>query len=121
MLVRDTRLGAALADCFANSKSKSRNADHAVVMMRGHGMTVVAPNIEECVLRAIYTQQNASIQTTVLVTRSAYRGSAPLPEVRFLNDAETADSAVMTHWSSERPWRLWVKEVEQAGLYINKA
>jgi hypothetical protein len=46
MLVRDTRLGEALADCFANSKSESRSADHAVVMMRGHGMTVVAPNIE---------------------------------------------------------------------------
>ncbi|KAH9213516.1 class II aldolase and Adducin N-terminal domain-containing protein [Leptodontidium sp. 2 PMI_412] len=121
MLVRDTRLGKALADCFANSNSESRSGDHAVVMMRGHGMTVIAPSIEDCVLRAIYTQQNASIQTTVLMTRSGYRGSVPLPEVRFLNDGEAADSAVMTQWSSGRPWKLWVREIEQAGLYINNA
>ncbi|KAH6667444.1 class II aldolase and Adducin N-terminal domain-containing protein [Halenospora varia] len=120
LLVRNTRLGAALAECFGNSSSKSRSAGHAVVMMRGHGMTVVAANIEECVLRSIYTQQNAAIQTTVLTTRAAYSSSKPLPDVRFLNDAEAADAAVMTHWSSSRPWKLWVKEVEEAGFYTNR-
>jgi ribulose-5-phosphate 4-epimerase/fuculose-1-phosphate aldolase len=120
LLVRNTRLGAALADCFGDSSSESRSAGHAVVMMRGHGMTVVAANIEECVLRSIYTQQNAAIQTTVLTTRAAYSSSKQLPDVRFLNDAEAADATVMTHWSSSRPWKLWVKEVEQAGLYTNR-
>ncbi|KAF4625411.1 hypothetical protein G7Y89_g12756 [Cudoniella acicularis] len=120
LLVRNTRLGAALAECFGNSSSESRSAGHAVVMMRGHGMTVVAANIEECVLRSIYTQQNAAIQTTVLTTRAAYSSSKPLPDVRFLNDVEAADAAVMTHWSSSRPWKLWVKEVEEGGFYTNR-
>ncbi|KAH7416617.1 class II aldolase and Adducin N-terminal domain-containing protein [Cadophora sp. MPI-SDFR-AT-0126] len=120
LLVRNTRLGAALADCFSDSSSESRSAGYVVVMMRGHGMIVVAANIEECVLRSVYTQQNAAIQTTVLITRAAYSSSKLLADVRFLNDAEAADAAVMTHWSSSRLWKLWVKEVEQAGLYCNR-
>ena len=69
MLVRNHHLGESLASHFSSSNSQD---SHSVVLMRGHGMTVAAPNIEECVLRAIYAQQNAAIQTNALVTRSAY-------------------------------------------------
>ncbi|KAK7177865.1 hypothetical protein PSPO01_16088 [Paraphaeosphaeria sporulosa] len=47
MLVRNTRLGKDLADHFADSKEEMGKADHAVVLMRSHGMTVVAPSIED--------------------------------------------------------------------------
>lgn len=122
MLVRNIRLGEALADQFSISESENCDMTHAVVIMRGHGMTVAAPTMKECVLRAIYTQENAAIQTTVLMTRAAsHPAITNLPEARFLNKKEAAAAASMTHWSAERPWNLWVKEVEQAGLYVNRA
>ncbi|KAH8585712.1 class II aldolase and Adducin N-terminal domain-containing protein [Bisporella sp. PMI_857] len=122
MLVRNVRLGKALADHFSNSDTEGDNIEHAMVMMRGHGMTIVAPNMEECVLRAIYTQKNASIQTTAILMQSACRtATTALPQARFLTDREAAAAATMTHWSASRPWSLWVKEVEQVGLYINNA
>lgn len=27
----------------------------------------------------------------------------------------------MTEWSVQRPWKLWVREVEACGLYVNSA
>jgi ribulose-5-phosphate 4-epimerase/fuculose-1-phosphate aldolase len=121
ILVRNVHLGKALADHFTDSKEKTSKTDHAVVLMRGHGMTVVAPNIEECVLRSIYTPKNASIQSTVLLTRAAYQvsGNTPAGPAAFLNKQEAAAAAEMTHWSSSRPWGLWVSEVEKSALYSN--
>ena len=122
MLVRNTHLGAALAAAFSDSKdSTSKSPDHAVVLMRGHGLTVIAPSIQECVLRAVYTQKNASIQTTALITRAAQYGTSQAPAVKYLNPAEAAASAEMTRWSAMRPWGLWIREVEAAGLYVNLA
>ncbi|RFU33831.1 hypothetical protein B7463_g2508, partial [Scytalidium lignicola] len=123
MLVKDNRLGEALATYFSNSSTEAGSLDHNVVLMRSHGMTVIATNIEECVLRSIYTQQNAAIQTTALTIRSTYSSSS-LPEVRFLNAEEANAAAKLSKSSpgrSPRPWELWVKEVEQAGLYTNHA
>lgn len=95
--------------------------------MRGHGFTVQASNIEECVLRAVYTQQNAQIQTTTLLTRSAFYGSSltssngPSPEIRYLDEEECVAATAMTKWSAYRPWGLWAREVEANPLYVNQA
>jgi ribulose-5-phosphate 4-epimerase/fuculose-1-phosphate aldolase len=122
MLVRNTHLGAGLASLFSESADdSSKTPDHAVVLMRGHGLTVVAPNIQECVLRAVYTQKNASIQTTALTTRAAHFGTSSALPVKYLSATEAAASADMTGWSAMRPWGLWVREVEAAGLYVNLA
>jgi len=120
ILVRNAHLGKALADQFTSSKEETGRADYGVVLMRGHGMTVIAPNIEECVLRSIYTPRNASIQSTVLLTRAASQtnGTTPAPTA-YLNKQEAAAAAEMTHWSSSRPWGLWVKEVETSAMYTN--
>jgi len=124
MLVRNTHLGEALASYFSESKD-GRTADHAVVLMRGHGLAVIAPSIEDCVLRSVYTQQNARIQTTALITRAAHVGAsgpqAQVAEMGYLNATEAAASADMTQWSAMRPWKLWVRELEAAGLYVNFA
>lgn len=134
MLVRNTRLGAALAASFADFPDAT-TPDHVVALMRGHGFTVVGPSIMDTVLRAVYTQQNARIQTTALITRAAHFGLAggrpPPPSgsdvrpgdsdagVHYLNVKETEDAAQMTRWSALRPWRLWLREVEASGLYVN--
>jgi len=120
-LIRNARLGEVLANHLAKSKGETENIDHAVVLMRGHGMTVIAPNMEECVLRAVYTQKNASIQSMVLVTQSAYQGIKNTIAPKYLDEEEATAASQMTHWSSGRPWKLWIKEVEHSSLYINKA
>ncbi|KAF2098382.1 arad-like aldolase/epimerase [Rhizodiscina lignyota] len=116
MLVRNVHLGSSLAATFSDGGDVPK---HAVALMRGHGLTVVADNIEECVLRAIYTQKNAAIQTTALTTRAAY-GKAT-QEIKYLSEEESAAATNMTKWSAQRPWKLWVREVEASNLYVNAA
>ena len=121
MLIRNTHLGAALATYFS-SNPNSPAPDRTVVLMRGHGMTVLAPTIEDCVLRAVYTQSNAAIQTTTLLTQAAYFGgkTAEAAEIKYLSDEEAAAAMDMTKWSAMRPWALWLREVEAVGLYVNR-
>lgn len=90
LLVRDTRTGAALAKVLA---------DRSVVLMRGHGMAVVAPSVRMVVLRAIYTQLNAQIEA------EAVKLGAPT----FLN----ADEAKRTD-SPDRPWEIWAADADRA-------
>jgi ribulose-5-phosphate 4-epimerase/fuculose-1-phosphate aldolase len=123
MLIRNTHLGNALASHFTNSASGTV-PDYMVVLMRGHGLTVLGPTIQDCVLRAVYTQKNATIQTTSLLTHAAHFGSntpaASKAEIQYLSDAESKAALEMTRWSAMRPWGLWLREVEAAGLYINR-
>ncbi|KAF2239817.1 arad-like aldolase/epimerase [Viridothelium virens] len=139
MLVRDTRLGASLAESFEDTgdekiaKGRDGEPPNSVVLMRGHGYSVCAKTIEDCVLRAIYTQKNAEIQTTALLTRSAYLGgsngvaakddglkrSEVAGGLAVLSEEETEGAMEMTLWSAHRPWRLWVREVEAQGMYVN--
>lgn len=120
LLVRNTRLGEALASYFS-SEEGSTNPSHSAVLMRGHGFTVIGPAIEDCVLRAVYTQQNAQVQTTALLTRVAHFGAAAEASERLsvLDNAEIDDATDMTRWSAMRPWRMWVREVEASSLYTN--
>jgi ribulose-5-phosphate 4-epimerase/fuculose-1-phosphate aldolase len=123
MLVRNTHLGAALASKFAAASATS--PEHVVVLMRGHGMTVVGPTIQDCVLRAVYTQNNAAIQTTTLLTRAAYRADLAQGQemergIHYLSEEEADAAMDMTKWSALRPWTLWLREVEAAGVYVNR-
>jgi len=124
MLVRNTHLGAALASKFATTETATA-PDHVVVLMRGHGMTVVGPTIQDTVLRAFYTQSNAVIQTTTLLTRSAYvselaQGQDIREGIHYLSEEEAGAAMEMTKWSALRPWSLWLREVEAAGVYVNR-
>lgn len=116
MLVRNSHLGEPLAACF--------DGGAVVTLMRGHGLTVVADGIEEVVSRSVYTMRNASIQTAALTMQSAYAaqsgGSGP-GGLKFLDESESKAATDMARWSAQRPWGLWVREVEASGLYLNSA
>src|SRR2546423_1106630 len=53
MLVRTPALGADLARCIGSKP---------MVLMRGHGATMVGGSIQQAVYRAIYAAMNASLQ-----------------------------------------------------------
>jgi ribulose-5-phosphate 4-epimerase/fuculose-1-phosphate aldolase len=118
MLVRNAKLGASLAKSL-RSQVETQNGDGAkgvvqnvVALMRGHGMVVVAESIEMCVLRAIYTSQNAK-------TLQAAMGLGG--DVKVLSKREAEDTANTTGMGAVKPWPLWKREVEGAGLYQNLA
>ncbi|KAJ0162893.1 hypothetical protein CTA2_3856 [Colletotrichum tanaceti] len=114
LLVRTEATGAALAKHFDDGNN--------VTLMRGHGFTVVADCIELAVIRAVYTQKNAGIQTTALmlrgVTGTTGGGGGG---VKGLSQEECAGSDQTTRWSMMRPWNLWVREVQVNSLYVNSA
>lgn len=123
MLIRNVYLGSALASYFTDSKDAT-TPDYLVVLMRGHGLAVLAPTIQDCVLRAVYTQKNAGIQTTSLTTHAAYFGSGragPSPtEIKYLIEDECKASLAMAIRYAMKPWGLWAREVEAIGLYVNE-
>ncbi len=92
MLVRDGATAEQLSRCLG---------DGSVVLMRGHGATVVAPTLRRAVFRAVYARVNASLLAQAL----------PLGDVTYLDDREARASAV--HESQvDRPWELWRQQAE---------
>jgi ribulose-5-phosphate 4-epimerase/fuculose-1-phosphate aldolase len=88
LLVRNGALGEALARCMGAS---------AVVLMRGHGCTVVGGSLREAVFRAVYTEKSARIQAQ----------AESLGDVRFLNDAEAAAADAANLGQVDRAWDFW--------------
>jgi len=94
MLIRTPALGEALAASLA---------DKPVVLMRGHGATMVGGSIRQAVYRAVYSAENAILQM------DAHRlGEGG--EVEFLTAEEGAKA---DGWgrSVERAWSLWKRQV----------
>lgn len=88
MLVRDGHLGHDLAAALG---------PHSVALMRGHGSVTVGPGIRLAVVRAVYTEQNARLESEAL----------KLGDVTFLNDEEAAKAASTLAGQAGRPWELW--------------
>jgi len=92
MLVRDSELGAALAKTLGQ---------HNLVLMRGHGSTVVASlNVRQAVYRAVYAEMNARLQSEAL------RLGTPV----YLTAAEAAGAALANDNQQDRAWNLWKRE-----------
>ena len=89
MLVRTAPLGKALAETLA---------DKAVVLMRGHGATMVGKSIQETVFRAVYSMDNAVVQMQA-------HALAAGGEVEFLSREEAEKS--MGGRNVPRSWSLW--------------
>src|SRR5260221_14553503 len=88
MLVATAGLGEALASALG---------DKPIILMRGHGATLVGASIKQVVCRSVYAAANAGLQMEAL----------RLGDVMFLSPEEAAMAAASNDKSVERPWALW--------------
>ena len=95
LLIRDRELGAALARTLGSAR---------VVLMRGHGCTIVAESVRVAVYRAVYTEINARLLLQALA----------LGEVQTLTPAEAETARVTTEGQVDRPWLLWKQQANEA-------
>ncbi|KAJ7173447.1 aldolase domain-containing protein [Mycena filopes] len=105
MLIRNTTHGAALASLFTPDLPGS--ATRPLVLMRGHGATLTAPSLKHAVFRAVYTQHNAKILTS-LSTLAGPNDNL----IRFLSDEECAASELSNSGQVTRAWDVWCKELD---------
>lgn len=130
LLVRSASLGASLASALKKPESEAKEGtpsdpDYAAVLMRRHGFTTYGVDIKEAVYRAIFTQSNARAQTaSIVLSRSANTVSQQIcgnSELAFepLTEKMTTDCATTMSGTVQRPWGLWVREVEVNPLYVN--
>jgi ribulose-5-phosphate 4-epimerase/fuculose-1-phosphate aldolase len=91
MLVRDSHLGAELARSLATN---------TVVLMRGHGSTVVGRTVREAVFTTVYAEMNARLQTT----------ASQMGEIRFLSKGEISAAGQVHPSQIDRAWALWLKD-----------
>jgi HCOMODA/2-hydroxy-3-carboxy-muconic semialdehyde decarboxylase len=82
-------------------------AEHSVVLMRGHGNTVVAPDIRDAVARAIYTERNAKLLLQTLALNRP---------IEYLDPAEVETKNTGRQQSGpnlgvERLWQMWLDEI----------
>lgn len=94
MLVRTPKRGVALAKTLGT---------YPMVLMRGHGATMVGGSIKECVYRSIYAMQNAMIQLDAVRLGG---------EITFLSPEEAEGYEKYSHEVIDRPWNLWKSEAE---------
>ena len=88
MLIQNSELGRSLASALGKS---------AVVLMRGHGATIVGSSVKEAVFRAIYTTINAHLQPVAM----------QLGEPKFLDHEEAIKTDELHHAILDRPWDYW--------------
>ncbi len=97
LLIRNAALGAALAQSLGNER---------VVLMRGHGCTIVAESVRVAVYRAVYTEVNARLLLQAL----------PMGEVETLTAAEAEATRITNEAQVDRPWNLWLRQARAAAL-----
>jgi len=84
--------------------------------MRGHGATVVASSLKLVVYRAIYTQTNAKILTSLSSLVGGVNSSG-MDEVRFLSADESKNAAEANAGQVDRAWNIWVKDAENVAQF----
>jgi ribulose-5-phosphate 4-epimerase/fuculose-1-phosphate aldolase len=80
--------------------AKKLGPDAAVVLMRGHGDSVVGPSLPNAVFRAYYTEINARQQLAAITIGGP---------INFMTRAEALTSNGAMLRASARPWALWRK------------
>ncbi|UES60060.1 class II aldolase/adducin family protein (plasmid) [Roseibium aggregatum] len=93
MLIRNSDMGDELARSLG---------DEAVILMRGHGMTVVAPDVRLAVFRAVYTEVNARVQAMALT----------MGEYTALTSEEALAADETNSAQNQRTWSLWETQVQ---------
>jgi HCOMODA/2-hydroxy-3-carboxy-muconic semialdehyde decarboxylase len=97
LLIRDARLGAALAKSLGQG---------AAVLMRGHGSTVVGSTLRQAVFRAVYTEVGARLQAEAI----------KLGPVTYLTEEEAAAAAKANDTQIDRAWHLWLKAARRRSM-----
>jgi ribulose-5-phosphate 4-epimerase/fuculose-1-phosphate aldolase len=124
MLINTPFFGSSLASKFSNdTSSNSTTPSNTVVLMRRHGFTTWGPDIKTAVYRAVYTRENAAVQANAMALDTAFEQSGLTMEANFefgpLTEQEAKDCKIMNEGTQDRPWAMWVKEVERNPLYDN--
>ena len=88
LLIRDNALGAALAASLGTA---------SVVLMRGHGATIVGASVRQAVFHAVYTEINARLQMQAMA----------LGKVTYLTREEADATARSVGGQINRAWDLW--------------
>jgi ribulose-5-phosphate 4-epimerase/fuculose-1-phosphate aldolase len=88
LLIRNRELGAALAESLGPK---------SVVLMRGHGVTVTGPTLQEAVYRAVYVDVNARLQLEAI----------GLGAVEYLTEQESRAAAAANASQIGRAWEMW--------------
>lgn len=96
LMITDQKLGECLASSMGDSK---------VVLMRGHGSTVVGSNVQDAVFTAIYSEVAAGIQSAAMALGEVNYLSPG--EISTINGAGSAGSAIVV----ERTWDFWKSEL----------
>jgi HCOMODA/2-hydroxy-3-carboxy-muconic semialdehyde decarboxylase len=92
MLIRDNKLGDALAKVLGNS---------GIALIRGHGFVAVANSTPIVVYRAIYTQTNARVQGEAM----------KMGTIKVLTPGEAVKAQAIVEATVGRPWELWKTQV----------
>ena len=71
-------------------------------LMRGHGATVVAPNLPEAVYRGVYLDVNARLQLQTIA----------LGAVNYLTEAEGRATTAANATQIGRAWEMWKTQAE---------
>ena len=95
LLIRTAALGDALATTLG---------ENPVVLMRGHGATMVGDSIPQAVFRAIYAAENASLQSAAVQLGV---------DVNYLTEGEVLAATASNNTFIHRAWELWVRDVER--------
>src|SRR5215470_1097273 len=93
LLIRNGEIGAALAKSLGPK---------SVVLMRGHGVTVTGPSLQEAVYRGVYVDVNARLQLEAI----------GLGAVDYLSESEGRAAAAANSTQVGRAWELWKMKVE---------
>jgi ribulose-5-phosphate 4-epimerase/fuculose-1-phosphate aldolase len=93
LLITNSKLGVALAKTMGGCNC---------ALMRGHGSTVVGPNLRETIYRAVYTEVNARLQSEAM----------RLGEPTFLTAGEARNSAANISSQINRAWDFWRMRAE---------
>lgn len=83
---------------------------HTVVLMRGHGDTVVGENIRDTVSRAIYTERNAQL---LLQALSLGKPITYMPERECENMLENKVPMREPSHGVDRVWKMWIDEISK--------
>ena len=98
MLVSDAGRAAGLVEALGN---------HTAVLMRGHGATVVGPDVPFAVGRSIYLELGARLQKEAITLGGSVTYLDPQEAKKVLDSGENT--------GYQRPWQLWKRKAMEGG------